>query len=184
MRRRDLMIGLLSLPPAAVLPGLAQAQGKEDKVEDMNAIIRSLAPIKYLPEHSGRKEPSIDLRIGFDYNKATLREEALPQLTELAKALGSKQLSDVRIRIVGHTDAKSSSAYNLKLSMARAESVAKHLIDNHGIMAGRLELEGRGESQLKDRLQPHAGINRRVEIVALRPDGTAVQKDGQTKIKW
>ena len=71
---------------------------------DATAIIKSLAPIEYLPEHSGKKR-TVDLDIRFEINSAKLSRSAIGQLDELAAAISAPSLKATRFRIAGHTDA-------------------------------------------------------------------------------
>jgi outer membrane protein OmpA-like peptidoglycan-associated protein len=90
----------------------------------------------------------------------------------LAEDLKTASLSHMLIHIVGFADSRGADAVNEALSLARATSVRKHL-EGRGIAAGRIEVEGRGESQ------PLAGndqrygraLNRRVEIYLREPAG-------------
>ena len=155
------VVGLMCV---AITPANVAAQGQ---VKDLNQIIRSLAPLEYLPEHSGRPaQPSIDLDIRFSVDQATLLPEALAQLQELGRALRSPRLRNKTIEIAGHTDATGSNAHNKALSLRRAKAVADYLTQKFKINPGRLAVVGHGEEQLKDPLLPAGAINRRVEINA------------------
>ena len=71
----------------------------------------------------------------FDYDKATIRPDSEPTLAEIAKLL--KEKPDLKVLVVGHTDAMGSFDYNLQLSQRRAESVVENLI-SRGISRERL----------------------------------------------
>ncbi len=159
----------------------------------MTAIIRSLGPVEYLPEHGG-KRPSIDLDVRFAFDSAALPPEAARQLDQLAAALVSERLEAGRFRIAGHTDSRGTASYNQALSERRAASVKRYLIERHGIDASRLDTVGWGEEKLKNPLDPRTAKNRRVEIVSLEPPPTATLPDHeiaaaagegkQIKIDW
>lgn len=83
--------------------------------------------------------------IYYDYDKATLREDALPALDELANMLN--QNPDVNIQLSAHTDCRGTAFYNLSLSQKRANSVTRFLIDS-GIDQDRLKAKGYGKSKL------------------------------------
>ena len=70
-----------------------------------------------------------------------------------------------RISVEGHTDSKGSDAYNKELSMRRARSVMRWLV-NHGIKRARLEAHGQGEERPIDTNETEEGRanNRRVEF--------------------
>jgi len=75
---------------------------------------------------------------------------------------------DLRVRIEGHTDSVGPEAYNMKLSLQRAEAVMKYLV-SQGVDADRMEVLGKGEdypvaSNDTDEGRAH---NRRIEFIIL-----------------
>jgi len=102
----------------------------------------------------------------FDHNSAMLRDVDQPALEAAAQVL--KEYSTVRIRIIGHTDNVGSIAYNLELSVIRAESVRRYFTDR-GIEASRIEVEGRGATEPIDQNDTDVGRgrNRRVEFLLI-----------------
>lgn len=123
---RIAILGTIALPTSAGVPDRALAQERDGgKPVDLNAIIRSLAPIDYLPEHGGKpRAPSVDLRILLETGSAKLLPAARAQLDELGRALSSDRLRSHRYRIAGHTDASGPADFNGALSERRAASVA------------------------------------------------------------
>ncbi len=79
----------------------------------------------------------------FDFNKATLQTESIPELKNLIRFL--KENSTIRIQISGHTDSVGTAEFNMRLSQARAESVRIYLVQ-HGISSARLSAKGYGEA--------------------------------------
>jgi outer membrane protein OmpA-like peptidoglycan-associated protein len=67
--------------------------------------------------------------------------------------------------VAGHTDAKESHDHNLNLSDRRAKAVRSFLIDKFGIDPERLVAVGFGEEQLKNKDDPLAAENRRVQVI-------------------
>ena len=82
--------------------------------------------------------------IFFDYDKATLRDESIPELGRLIDLL--KEVPTMKIEISGHTDSRGTDEYNQKLSESRAKSVVAYLIEK-GIASKRLQYKGYGESK-------------------------------------
>jgi outer membrane protein OmpA-like peptidoglycan-associated protein len=169
VRTTTIILTLALLAPAA----LAQQQ-----YQDPTAIIRSLAPKKYLPEHSGVRaaEPAqraIDLEVPFQLGSAELTDVARRQLDALAEAMRAPELADSRFLIAGHTDATGAADYNKALSERRARSVLRYLVEIHGVTETRLLAAGFGEERLKNAGQPEAAENRRVEVVALDAEAPA-----------
>jgi outer membrane protein OmpA-like peptidoglycan-associated protein len=96
------------------------------------------------------KESETDIKINllgdvlFDFDKATIRPEAEPTLTQIAKFIQSR--GKAKVLIEGHTDAKGSESYNAKLSDRRAASV-KTWFGKHGVDARSIETRGRGAAK-------------------------------------
>jgi outer membrane protein OmpA-like peptidoglycan-associated protein len=103
----------------------------------------------------------------FDVNSATIKPESYGTLKEMANVL--KEYSDLKVKIVGHTDADGSDAANLDLSKKRAASVKESLAKEFGIDENRMEADGKGESEPIDNNTSPAGKanNRRVEFIKI-----------------
>lgn len=101
--------------------------------------------------------------VNFDFDKATLTVNAKSLLDMVADALVAR--SDVKVEIAGHTDAKGSDAYNLRLSDRRAASVKEYLVSK-GIADDRMTTMGYGESvPVADNASDEGReLNRRVEL--------------------
>jgi outer membrane protein OmpA-like peptidoglycan-associated protein len=136
---------------------------------DSEAIIKSLAAIKYLPRHGGSAKRAVDLEVQFKVNSAKLTARARRQLDALGQALQCKRLKSSSFEIIGHTDASGNASNNLTLSQRRAVAVVAYLEKQHGIKPARLKAKGKGERRLKDSVNPRASANRRVEVVNLNP---------------
>lgn len=80
----------------------------------------------------------------FDYDKTTLRTEALPVLTHLAQWM--QQHPDVRLRIAGHADERGTREYNLALGDRRATAVRNYLA-SLGVPAQRLDTVSYGKER-------------------------------------
>ena len=167
-----------------VVTPLAVAQTKP---VDKTTIIRSLAPMTYLPQHSGQLR-AIDLDIEFKLGSTDLTARARRQLDIVARALKDQQLVAEQIMVIGHTDASGPAAQNMTLSDRRAKVVRDYLVKQGGVQAQRLKPEGQGETRLKNPMAPASGENRRVEFVLIQSanDGrTRRGKAGSEKvIKW
>lgn len=109
--------------------------------------------------------PSVDLEINFAYNSAAITPQSVPVLVNLGKVLSTGKLGASTILINGHTDARGSNEYNLKLSTLRANAVKHFLESKFGVNPSMLLAVGYGEEQLKLPSEPDSGVNRRVQIV-------------------
>lgn len=121
------------------------------------------APVPVAYTELDRAE-QINFRIGFDFDSAVLRDSEKGKLATLCAAL--KEI-DGTFRIIGHTDAAGTDAYNEKLSLLRAEEVKRYLVGDCGIDAARLEAVGVGKRFLYNKDDPRSEENRRVEFQAL-----------------
>ena len=113
-----------------------------------------------------QEDLQVNVRIRFGFDSAAIDRAEKPKLEQMCRVM--KQATDVdKFRIIGHTDASGSEAYNESLSVLRAEEVARYLTADCGIEASRLEVIGLGERFLYDNAQPNGEANRRVEFQVL-----------------
>ena len=120
-----------------------------------------------------KTRPAVDLEINFDYNSASVSPQAEPQLHSLGKALTSGELTGAVFMLGGHTDAKGPDGYNQNLSERRAETVKKFLMETYKIPAENLVSAGYGETDLKNKADPNAAENRRVQVVNMAKNESA-----------
>jgi outer membrane protein OmpA-like peptidoglycan-associated protein len=101
----------------------------------------------------------------FDVNSDRLKGESYGSLKEIASVL--TETPDLKVQIVGHTDADGDDAANMDLSKRRAASVKAALVSEFKIDAARLDTDGKGETQPIDKNDTPAGKanNRRVEFI-------------------
>ncbi|MDE2380173.1 MAG: OmpA family protein [Bradyrhizobium sp.] len=113
------------------------------------------------------ERPSIDLEIYFDYNSSEITSQASPDLVNLGRALTNADLKGGVYLISGHTDAKGGEEYNQRLSERRARAVKDFLVRRFQISDDTLVSAGYGKEQLKNKADPYAAENRRVQIMNL-----------------
>jgi outer membrane protein OmpA-like peptidoglycan-associated protein len=118
---------------------------------------------------------SIDIDIDFDYNSAQIGATATPGITALGKALSSPQLASGTFMLAGHTDGKGSDAFNQDLSERRADAVKRYLIARYKLPTANLIAVGYGKSMLKNKDNPLAPENRRVQVVNMAAKNVAGQ---------
>ena len=82
--------------------------------------------------------------INFDFDRYVIRPDARTKLDDLVGKLRNVTLEVVIA--VGHADRIGGDAYNMKLSVRRADSVKAYLVSK-GITASRVYTEGKGERQ-------------------------------------
>jgi len=100
----------------------------------------------------------------FDWDRANLSAQALTTIKQAAGAY--KQKGNARITATGHTDTSGTEAYNMALSLRRANAVKDALV-REGVPATAIAVVGRGEQGLLVQTGPNVREpqNRRVEIV-------------------
>ncbi len=103
----------------------------------------------------------------FDVNSAIIKPESYGTLKEMANVL--KEYPDLKVKIIGHTDADGNDVSNLDLSKRRAASVKAALAKEFGIVENRMETDGKGEGEPMDKNDNPAGKanNRRVEFIKI-----------------
>lgn len=104
--------------------------------------------------------------IHFDFNKADIKPESAPTLTEMASLLKAEPA--LKVLVVGHTDNVGTFEFNEDLSKRRARAVVAELVERHGIEAARLTPLGASFMAPVTTNSTEAGraLNRRVELVA------------------
>ena len=108
----------------------------------------------YSPTVRGIVPRAVPIPITFEYRSADLTPVGVQAATELLRAIREQQPE--KVRVVGHTDPRGASDFNLKLSKARAEAVAAFLRDNG--VAVPIEAEGVGAAE-PVRVDANAGLS-------------------------
>jgi outer membrane protein OmpA-like peptidoglycan-associated protein len=123
------------------------------------------------------KETPTEIRISlaadvlFDFDKASLKKEAVAALTNVASMI--REHAGLPVRIEGYTDAKGTDSYNQRLSEQRANSVRAWLVTKGRLKATKFATRGFGaKNPVAPNTKPDGSDdpdgrqkNRRVEIV-------------------
>lgn len=111
---------------------------------------------------------SIPLPVEFRFDSTEFTAKGISAARDLLSALAAEGAGS--ITLIGHTDPRGSEAYNLRLSLARAEAVAAFLLAEG--YPGRIEVRGEGERHPPVLSDPAAyteeqrhQLSRRVELV-------------------
>lgn len=133
-----------------------------------HCIFDDAPPLPVAPPPPAPPAPPVQQKIvlrgvNFDFDKAAIRADAVPVLKEAAEILKSNP--SVNVAVNGYTDAIGSEAYNLKLSVRRADAVRNFLV-GEGIAAGRLTTHGFGKANpvATNETEDGRAQNRRVEL--------------------
>ncbi len=121
-----------------------------------------------------------DAGIYFASNKSIINNDTKNTLSKLAGVLN--KYPETNLFIDGHTDADGSEEHNLKLSFARANSVADYL-KSLGIPSDRFTVKGEGESLPIADNSTAAGKakNRRVELAIIANETMKKQAEAEAK---
>lgn len=120
----------------------AAAAARQRAVDDSIARVRAA-------EDAARRESemlrnTVTMVINFDFNRATLRDEARAALDAKLPILLANP--NVTIRISGHADERGSSEYNLALGSRRAATAKRYLVER-GVAESRIETTSFGEER-------------------------------------
>ena len=99
----------------------------------------------------------------FEYDSATLADADRAILAEVARCLTEGALKDKAVSLVGRTDARGESEYNMGLGETRATNVNKYLVDL-GVGKDRLKSTSRGEIDATGKDEAGFAKDRRVDI--------------------
>ena len=105
--------------------------------------------------------------IYFDSGKDIVKPESYATIKDIATVLNENPT--VRIQVTGHTDSDGNDDSNLDLSKRRAASVKQYLVKEFNIDAGRIETNGKGETEpvAANNSVENKAKNRRVEFIKL-----------------
>lgn len=108
----------------------------------------------------------LTLHVNFDFDKATIRKEDIPDLEKAVAFV--RKYPDSKVSLEGHTDSRGSDKYNLKLSQRRADAVKKYLVEK-GEKTDRITAEGKGEADpiADNKTDKGRFENRRVEVLII-----------------
>ena len=124
-------------------------------------------PVKTPPEKLLPQKINFSADALFDFDKAALKPEGKAMLDDLTRVLQGAKYEV--ILAIGHADRIGTVQYNQKLSVRRAETVKKDLVDK-GIEPNRVYAEGKGKSQPLTKPADCTVKNRKALIACLQPD--------------
>jgi OmpA-OmpF porin, OOP family len=124
------------------------------------------APQAAPPPPPPPQQTGTSFMVFFDFDRSNITPTAATTIQQAAAS--AKAGNKTRIGVTGHADRSGADAYNMALSLRRANAVKDQLV-REGIPAANITVVGRGESQ--PLVQTADGVrepqNRRVEIVIL-----------------
>lgn len=123
-------------PPPAPVPSCADLDDDGDGVNNCDDKCPGSQAGQTIGPDGCPVPVTIDLKgVNFDFDKATLRPDAVAILSEATEIL--RRYPELRVEVAGHTDLCGADAYNQGLSERRATAVYDYLTSN-GVDASRL----------------------------------------------
>jgi OOP family OmpA-OmpF porin len=107
----------------------------------------------------------IKLNVTFATNSSVVPPSAMTEIKGVADFMN--QYDDIVVDIEGHTDSMGKASYNKFLSQRRADAVAKVLVEEFGIDAGRVNATGYGEEKPVATNDTAAGRQQNRRVVAV-----------------
>ncbi len=150
----DRQVDVLGIPPADFEPELPATPSPPIDTPTMPELIAEQEPIQIakvvqpVPEDVVIVEEDLVQALGdvfFDYDRFTIREDAVPALTNNANLL-TASLADTKIVIEGHCDERGTRSYNMILGERRAQAVKTYLEDL-GVPADNLQVVSYGKDK-------------------------------------
>ena len=164
MRKSGLVLSALAI--VSVVAAFAPASAEAAEVKMMSSEQIELKLFSKAKAISPVRRRSVNLSaVTFEFNSATLTENAQLQLDQLGKALTNPRFATNKFIVGGHTDAVGEGKYNESLSQQRADAVVNYLVVQHGLKKKMLSPVGFGERKLLPGLKPDASAHRRAEII-------------------
>ena len=163
--------GLIGAAIGATVGGLIGRQMDKQEAELRNQMAGTGVEVQRQGDTIRLQAPE---NITFDTNRADVKPQFQPVLTQLAQSI--RQYPGTVVQIEGHTDATGSAAYNETLSENRADAVRSYMLQR-GVEAHRLVAVGYGMTRpIADNgtVQGRAQ-NRRVEVLIVPTQEQAQQ---------
>lgn len=156
------MAALLAAPTSAVFAD------ENDTIFTQPPAPAELATLLFGPKYRSAEKPDpnapgrFGMMVNFEYNSVKIVPKSLPLLDSVGQMLQTENVNNETLVIEGHADASGPEAYNQQLSERRAEAIKQYLVGTFDVPEKQLLTFGAGESQLHNRRDPYADINRRV----------------------
>ena len=152
---RGAIVGTLAGTAAGAVVGAMMDKQERELRQIQGVDVTRTAP--------GELKVTVKNEVLFDFDSSALRSASRQSLRDMAGVF--EKYPNTTLSVEGHTDSIGSAAYNRRLSVRRADSVARDL-ETLGVSSSRIEPIGYGESQPRATNSTAEGrqLNRRVEI--------------------
>jgi outer membrane protein OmpA-like peptidoglycan-associated protein len=125
------------------------------------------APVATSGSISPPASGAVNIPIHFVTGTTSVDDETRPNLGKLAQALANAEFVGTKFLLVGHADERGDEQMNMALSWKRATVTREILVRLEPSLAGRLELDGRGENEPLDPRNDESAYrtNRRIQVL-------------------
>ncbi len=111
--------------------------------------------------------PSVNIPINFDTGTVVVDGETRPNIAVLAHALADPSMAGRNFTFIGHSDYRGGDAYNVALSLQRAEAISQSVMTLEPSLKGRIQVLGHGAREPIDTGTDERALqaNRRLQVV-------------------
>jgi OmpA-OmpF porin, OOP family len=150
------------VPPPAPAPAMESMPAPAPPV----AVAPPAPPAPVAP---ARRRVSYSAESIFGFDKSAVQPQGKAALDSFANELRGAQFDVVTVQ--GHTDRLGTTAYNLNLSVQRAEAVKSYLVESGAVPASKVSAQGMGESAPTTNAADCKGNRANAALIAcLQPD--------------
>jgi peptidoglycan-associated lipoprotein len=139
---------VLGIPPISFEPEMPALSTIREEAAPPEEPVQIAKVVPAVPEAVESKTEDLLKALGdvyFDYDRFTIRKDAIPVLQENAQALVAA-LSDKNIVIEGHCDERGTESYNMVLGKRRGNAVKEFLVDL-GVSGDKLQVMSYGKEK-------------------------------------
>lgn len=160
MLRQPARRSFILIAPAMLL---AACQGTQPSVDVSSARARRLSAAGFVAGEDGWAL-NLDSRVLFDFDSDVMGDRSRADTHKLIKVLIEAGIDQLRVE--GHTDNIGTADFNQRLSLRRAEAVAREFV-LHGVSRANITVLGFGASKpvADNRTEAGRAQNRRVAII-------------------
>ena len=148
-------------PPAAPTPKVTSSA-----TMTLAPASKNIAVSNEIAERCGIVIGKVESAPKFGFDRSELAPEDREVLRQVAACVISGPLKGRGLRLIGHTDERGESEYNLALGMHRADA-AREVLVQEGVQKARLPESSRGELDASGRDEDGWRRDRRVDIVLI-----------------
>lgn len=147
---------------------MAARQGHKGAKEWLGLKEKGETKYIYLGKYLSSKKEAV---VHFDFDSSDIKPSYYSILDEIGMIL-KESLPNVKVILAGHADSTGTEKYNYDLSLKRADSVKKYLLERQEISENRTIIKAYGENEpvASNNSEEGKALNRRVDIIGVEID--------------